>query len=257
MRAVIVIIVCGLIWTMDPDLLLCLCVCRWDSLLMDLLGANILGMLLGRVTLYLCQTKEYDWSGKKGEKVGYVRFALRQLTPISWSQYHWEVFSSFSRFAQVLFAIIICLVTELNAFFMLVALSIPKESKFNSYRLTLLFLNGIPAAAEYYEFLSNPESWRLGQNSWMMLSIAVFEVLVWLKFSGNGVLFPASPPPIVLAAIVGFAALFSLWVVLFFSSQKARGRTPRGERVTGWSALDVLFWVSFSPLLLLTTQWAY
>lgn len=68
---------------------------------MDLLGANILGMILGRVTLWLCQTKQYDWSGKKGKKMGYLRFALRQFTPISWDQYHWEVFSSFSRFAQV------------------------------------------------------------------------------------------------------------------------------------------------------------
>lgn len=122
--------------------------CWWDSLLMDLLGANILGMLLGRATLWLCRTKEYDWSGKKGKKVGYVRQALRQFTPISWEQYHWEVFSSFSRFAQVVFAIIVCLVTELNAFFLLTSLAIPKESKFNSYRLALVFLIGIPAAAE-------------------------------------------------------------------------------------------------------------
>lgn len=68
---------------------------------MDLLGANLLGMFLGRVTLWLLETKEYDWSGKKEKKMGYVLLVLSQFTPISWSQYHWEVFSSFKRFAQV------------------------------------------------------------------------------------------------------------------------------------------------------------
>lgn len=47
-----------------------------------------------------------------------------------------------------MFALIVCLAVELNAFFVLTTLSIPKESKFNSYRLALMFLIGIPAAAE-------------------------------------------------------------------------------------------------------------
>lgn len=74
---------------------------RWDSLFMDLLGANLLGMFLGRLTLSYFETKEYDWSGKREKKMGYVLLVLSQFTPISWSQYHWEVFSSFKRFAQV------------------------------------------------------------------------------------------------------------------------------------------------------------
>lgn len=88
----------------------------------------------------------------------------------------------------------------------------------------------------------------------MILSIAVFEVLVWLKFSGNGVLFPASPPPVVLFAIVAFVVLFSLWGLLFFTT---KAKTPKSGKVVGWTYLDVLFWVSFMPLALLTTQWAF
>jgi hypothetical protein len=106
---------------------------------------------------------------------------------------------------------------------------------------------------QYYEFLSNPDCWRLGQNSWMILSIAVFEVLVWIKFSGNGVLFPASPPPVVLFSILGFLLLFALWVVLFFGTKK---HTARASKIARWGWLDVLFWASFAPLALLTTQWA-
>ncbi|DAZ95469.1 TPA: hypothetical protein N0F65_002154 [Lagenidium giganteum] len=252
--------------------------CWWDSLFMDLFGANMLGMLLGSLTLRVLESKEYDWSGKKGRKMGYALFALSQFTPITWSQYHWEVFSSFKRFAQVSFALIVCLLVELNAFFLLNTLEIPKESNFNKYRLTLIFLIGIPGAAEYYEFLSNPECWRLGQNAWMILSIAVFEVLVWVKFSANGVLFNDPPPAEVFYPILAFLVMFAIWMLLFFTQDQSKPATsPRpgnanvakkGKKknvpgskgpheVTKWGKLDVLFWFSFSPLLLLVTQWAY
>ncbi|KAG6616277.1 phosphatidylserine synthase [Phytophthora cinnamomi] len=257
--------------------------CWWDSLLLDMLGANMLGMCLGRVTLWLLESKEYDWSGRRGKKMGYFRLALNQFTPFSWEQYHWEVFSSFKRFAEIVFAMVLCLITELNAFFVLTTLSIPKESNFNSYRLLLVFLIGIPAAAEvgphaclllllialpsnlftslslqYYEFITNPECWRLGQNSWMILSIATFEILVWVKFSANGVLFTQSPPPLVLYPILAFVLMFSLWMLLFFRNapHQPTSRRSRGP-VTGWGFLDVLFWASFTPLVFLTSQWAF
>ncbi|KAF1780244.1 Phosphatidyl serine synthase [Phytophthora cactorum] len=216
--------------------------CWWDSLLLDLLGANMLGMCLGRVTLWLLQSKEYDWSGRRGKKMGYFRLALNQFTPFSWEQYHWEVFSSFKRFAEIFFAIVMCLLTELNAFFMLTTLSIPKESNFNSFRLLLVFLLGIPAAAE---------------NSWMLLSIATFEVLVWVKFSANGVLFTQPPPPMVLYPILAFVIMFSIWMLLFFrTAPQPTSRRARGL-VTGWGYLDVLFWASFTPLVFLSSQWAF
>lgn len=232
--------------------------CWWDSVLLDLLGANLLGMCLGRVTLWLLESKEYDWSGRRGKKKGYIRRIVNQFTPFSWEQYHWEVFSSFKRFGQIVFAMVLCLLTELNAFFVLTTLSIPKESSFNSYRLMLVFLIGIPAAAEYYEFITNPNCLRLGQNAWMILSIGIFEVLVWVKFAGDAELITRSPPPLVMYPILAFAAMFAIWMLLFFRNapkQAASGRA-RGL-VTGWGFLDVLFWASFVPLVCLTSQWAF
>lgn len=68
---------------------------------MDLLGANLIGMFLGRWTLMYLETQDYDWSGCRGNKIGFMRRALHQFSPFSWSRYHWEVFSSFKRFGQV------------------------------------------------------------------------------------------------------------------------------------------------------------
>lgn len=111
---------------------------------------------------------------------------------------------------------------------------------------------------QYYEFLSNPEARRLGQNAWMILSIAVFEVLVWVKFSANGVLFSDAPPLLVSLPIVAFLCMFGVWMTCFFTHQRHQNpTTAKLYQVTTWGKLDVLFWLSFTPLLLLTTQWAY
>lgn len=219
--------------------------CWWDSLCMDLFGANLIGMFLGRWTLTYLETQDYDWSGFRGQKkLGFMRRALHQFSPFSWSRYHWEVFSSFKRFGQIMLALFVTLAAELNAFFLFRTLNIPKESHFNKCRLFLIFCLGLPAASEYYEFISDPNCWRVGQNAWLMISIVCFELLIWVKF-----LPPVSPPPPqVYIPISLFLILFSTWAVLFFFFQ---------SKTITRKALDRLFALSFLPLLLLTKQWAY
>ena len=111
---------------------------------------------------------------------------------------------------------------------------------------------------QYYEFITNPKCWRLGQNSWMVLSIAIFEVLVWIKFSADGVLFTQPPPDLVVYPIVAFATMFSMWMLLFFRNKVDQPAPRRScKLVTGWGYLDVLFWASFTPLIFLASQWAF
>ncbi|RHY32525.1 hypothetical protein DYB32_002488 [Aphanomyces invadans] len=219
---------------------------RWDSLFMDLLGANFVGMCLGSLTLKYLETKEYDWSGKRSEQRGYFSRAISQFTPFSWSRYDWEVFSSAKRFFMVLVALFVCLFSELNAFFLLTTLNIPKDSNLNKYRLAVMFMLGIPAAAEYYEFVTDPNCYRLGQNAWMMCCIIVFEMLVWVKFSEE-LEQMTSPPFDVVMPLVAFFVLFSLWMLLYFCKKVMTSLAP----------LDILFYVSFLPLAYLSKQWAY
>ncbi|CAN0456284.1 unnamed protein product, partial [Scytosiphon promiscuus] len=40
--------------------------CWWDSLIIDLLGANILGMVFGHYTLRFLETRNFDWNSKEG-----------------------------------------------------------------------------------------------------------------------------------------------------------------------------------------------
>lgn len=94
----------------------------------------------------------------------------------------------------------------------------------------------------------------------MILSIAIFEVLVWVKFSANGVLFTDAPPALVALPIVAFLCMFSVWTACFFVAQSRRQRAAgslQPPQVTTWGKLDVLFWLSFTPLVVLAAQWAY
>ncbi|KAH9155515.1 hypothetical protein LEN26_003294 [Aphanomyces euteiches] len=227
--------------------------CWWDSLFMDLLGANLLGMCLGSLTLKYLETKEYDWSGKKSLRRGFLTRALTQFTPFSWSRYDWEVFSSFKRFLMVIVALLVCLFSELNAFFLLTTLHIPKDSNINKYRLGVMFMLGIPAAAEYYEFVTDPKCYRLGQNAWLMCSIIVFEMLVWVKFSGE-LEQMTSPPLDVVVPLAAFFFLFALWMILFFNSRQQGSSSAKPRSV---NPLDVLFYASLLPLTYLSKQWAY
>ena len=40
--------------------------CWWDSLIIDLLGANVLGMTLGYYTLRFLETRTFDWNSREG-----------------------------------------------------------------------------------------------------------------------------------------------------------------------------------------------
>lgn len=64
---------------------------------------------------------------------------------------------------QIAVLVVMTLATELNAFMMLNALDVPKTSIFNTVRLGILFLVGLPAVSEYYEYITNPDCTRLGQ----------------------------------------------------------------------------------------------
>lgn len=39
--------------------------CWWDSLIIDLLGANVLGMTLGLYTLRFLETRTFDWNSRE------------------------------------------------------------------------------------------------------------------------------------------------------------------------------------------------
>eukprot|EP00958_Prasinococcus_capsulatus_P015100 scaffold1603_cov415-Prasinococcus_capsulatus_cf.AAC.8 len=127
----------------------------------------------------------YDWVGLReirstGGKVGRI---LKQFyIPYSWTNYQWEAFRSPKRLLQVLWALCLLSLAELNAFFLKFILYVPAPNALNIYRLFLLWLMNFPAVREYYAYIEGRSN-RLGANLWLIGMIVAVELLLAIKFS--------------------------------------------------------------------------
>ena len=242
--------------------------CWWDSLFLDFLGANLLGMIAGWYTLKVMESRVFDWSGTQtlspSNKV--YKFVSR-LSPYSFTKYRWHMLSSIKRFFQVLVLLFVCLMMEVNAFLLLNALNIPKDSAFNKVRLLIVFLVALPCAAEYYEYINSTSVKRLGPNVFVMAANMMVEILVWGKFWDSDV----SPAPSeVQLPWVCFSFLFLLYLIMsyalsdelgIFSVFSVQRKLPDKATLEKTEflreALDFLFLLSFFPLIYLMKQWVY
>lgn len=185
--------------------------CWWDSVIVDFLLANVLGMLLGVLCLRLLHSYQYDWVGLRP----FYNKALLRFMPFTWSSYHWQFFSTPWRLLQCIPMLVCANVIELNVFFFMYALDIPAVHFVNPLRCLLLCGLGTAAVAEHYEFI-NSKGKRLGHNEWLIVEIVAVECLVCAKYRLGTTL-----PPRDVWMCWGFALLFfALWCCAFFVKVK-------------------------------------
>eukprot|EP00899_Mesostigma_viride_P005416 jgi/Mesvir1/14876/Mv05486-RA.1 len=168
--------------------------CWWDSILLDMLLCNGLGIEVGyHLCLYL-EVQKYDWTGLRTHRtlVGKARRAMLQLTPASWMKVEWGLTRSWRRFFVAQFLIACLAVKELNAFFLKHILWVPSEHPLNVYRLGLLFVIGLPTLRQLYIYTSDPSCRRLGSQALVLALIMVAEACCCFKF-GRG-MFPNPVP---------------------------------------------------------------
>lgn len=168
-------------------------------------------------------------------------------------------------------------IVETCVFFLMQYFWLPPTSPLILGRLAILCLQCFPGIAEWYWYCTNKEVKRLGGNTWLLLVIIVFEVLICFKF--GRVVFPEFTIPVdIWGPWAAFLLLHALWLVLFFglkqspssplaspSSAAAAASTAsasspaKAKKKPLWKAhwLDFLFFLSFSPLLLLCRLWAW
>lgn len=179
--------------------------CWWDSLILDILVCNWLGIWAGMTTVSYFDGKKYEWVGlsRQPSFIKKLKRSMSQFTPATWDRDQWDMFSAPLRFLQVLLLIIGCLVVELNAFFLKFCLWIPPPNPLNLYRLIVWWLIANPAVREYNQFLQNREPIKkLGSFCWLALALMIVESLISIKF-GNG-LYP-KPMPLWLRVFWGTA----------------------------------------------------
>jgi len=224
--------------------------CWWDSIFMDALGANLIGMFMGRISLQYLECKDYDWNpgDQTPSLLSHLKHMLKKLTPFSWSNYSWPRDSRSWWLSTVVW--IGALVLELNSFFIIHALHIKPSHWINTVRLMLLGAQGAQAVPEWYEYVRGNTT-RIGHNCWVMFMIICLELLLAFQYGKGGESYgPLIPPNDIIHIHSSFLLLWFGWYGI--SSYLSRQGQNRSRN---W--LLALRVASYVPLLFLTRRWAF
>jgi len=231
--------------------------CWWDHYLLDVLGCNLVGMLLGMWVCRRFATAKFNWMGvsKLSTAREKVTRVLCQLTPFSWSNYHWGVLTTWKRCFQVILMLAFIELTELNCFMLKHAIWLAPGHYLVIARLVFMWLVAFPAAREYYAYITDPTCRRMGSALWLMLCIGFVETMIGVKFAlqdpsmfayPTGMGAPVPSEAEVKTAWLITITLFLMWYALHFSLVQFRARSKK----VAWT-LDGLLIASAVPLLYL------
>eukprot|EP00047_Mylnosiga_fluctuans_P002761 m.225813 g.225813 ORF g.225813 m.225813 type:complete len:486 (-) comp11323_c0_seq1:1764-3221(-) len=250
--------------------------CWWDSLFLDFLGANLLGIIIGNFLIKFLNSRNYDWLDEYVEPESPSTAATRKsvpkieryidmLMPFSWSEYRWQFFSTPARFMGALMMMVGQLAIDLNSFFLLHMLQIPVSNRLNHMRLILIALLSFPALSEWYAYTTGVMH-RLGPNIWLSLCLIIVECLIVLKFSLSIEQFQRLPPLNIVLPWLLCILFASLFVVFYYQSRlRAWLSVPLNITLFGRTlmvitrarVLAILHACALLPLIALTWHWKY
>jgi len=166
--------------------------CWWDHLFLDLFGCNLLGIILGSITLKYMGVSRINWIYKKpkGQKLQELEScssplekALMKMKPDILINYEWEMFSSLKRYFQVVFYIWFILSVDSMNFFLKFCLWIEAESDLLLGRVLIWGFAAIATSREFYEFIDDPNCKRVGAFFWTSCFTLSIEYSCVYKFS--------------------------------------------------------------------------
>eukprot|EP00931_Biecheleriopsis_adriatica_P008553 TRINITY_DN10970_c0_g1_i1.p1 TRINITY_DN10970_c0_g1~~TRINITY_DN10970_c0_g1_i1.p1 ORF type:complete len:484 (-),score=51.55 TRINITY_DN10970_c0_g1_i1:177-1598(-) len=204
--------------------------CWWDSVIMDWLIANTLvGMLLGKLTLRVLNVSDFDWAPDQK----WMAQCWKMLTPSSWSEYSWNPANDPVTMLLNAAIWIIMAVCEVNSFFLINLLHLPRNHLFNIVRQVLLCLCAVPAVEEWYEYTRHSRAsylgreWfeytnqykgrkpRIGQSVWLLSITVTLETAAIIKYSlALGQWNTVSPGPEIWAPWATSMLIFSIYFLL-------------------------------------------
>ncbi|KAK4467883.1 hypothetical protein MN116_008495 [Schistosoma mekongi] len=162
--------------------------CWWDSLILDILVCNGLGIQCG---MWLCrwlEMRDYKWDSIRNipSARGKLKRAFLQFTPRSWIQTRWlHPDSSILRSVLLSQLILVWQLAELNSFFLKHIFIVKPSHILTSLRLLLITFISAPAIRQYYLYVIDPHIKRVGSQLWLFIAIVLTESLVCLKLGSE------------------------------------------------------------------------
>ncbi|XP_060567207.1 phosphatidylserine synthase 1-like isoform X2 [Ruditapes philippinarum] len=159
--------------------------CWWDSLILDVLVCNGLGIWIGMVLCRALEMRNYHWESIKDihSTTGKIRRAVLQFTPATWTHVRWlDPNSGYMRFVAVTILIVVWQLAELNTFFLKHIFEIPPPHALNWIRLALISSVSAPTIRQFYVYVTDTRCKRVGTQCWMFCAITFTEAIICLKF---------------------------------------------------------------------------
>ncbi|XP_052086567.1 phosphatidylserine synthase 1-like [Mytilus californianus] len=158
--------------------------CWWDSLILDVLICNGLGIWIGMEICKKLEMRNYHWESIKAihSTSGKIRRAVLQFTPASWTHVRWlDPNSSYMRIVAICIIIVFWQVVELNTFFLKHILEIQESHPLNLWRLFLISLISAPTIRQWYVYVTDVQCRRVGVQCWMFCAITLTEAILCCK----------------------------------------------------------------------------
>lgn len=214
--------------------------CWWDTLVLDMLVCNGIGIHIGMVLVRRLEMRHFHWESVKnlkGVRAKLKRMVL-QFTPEQWSQTRWlDPNSTNMRALAIFYLIFVFQLNELNCFLLKHVFYIPTSNFLNLFRLIIILLVAAPSIRQYYIYVTDMGCRRLGTQVWVLLAITATELLICIKF-GMSIL----PRPVLwyMCCWVLVMALVSVCITIFITTWQhsgtfatRRGAQRHSERVGG------------------------
>lgn len=171
--------------------------CWWDSVVLDVLVCNAIGIYLGYLACTFCEMKEYYWGVGEDHRNSTGRFATLsrtalQFTPYSWSVYKWEMFASCKNFISTVWFIVFVTSVDLSNFYLKFVLWIPSSHWILLYRALFWAVFAVISTREYYGYVLTGFKSRLGSTCWLAHLILATEWLITLR-NAEGLSFSLMP----------------------------------------------------------------
>ena len=163
--------------------------CWWDHLFLDLFGCNMFGILLGALTIKYIGVSRINWVYSKPQRQpgtcenDVVSRTLSKLKPEVYTTYSWNIFSNLTRYMQVCFYVFFVLSVDTLNFFLKYVLWVSHESDLLKVRVAIWGFTAIVTSKEYFEYINDPNSNRVGPFFWLSTYTLFIEYSIWFKFS--------------------------------------------------------------------------
>jgi phosphatidylserine synthase 1 len=159
--------------------------CWWDSMVLDVLLCNGLGIYTGMQLCKRLEMREHHWESIKSieGKKGKIKRALLQFTPESFNSTRWlDPGCSWMRFVSIFQLVFFCQLVELNTFFIKHFFPLTTAHPICAVRLLLISLVGAPTIRQYYTYVTDKNCKRVGTQLWVGVLTIFSELVFNIKF---------------------------------------------------------------------------